>query len=269
MTHVCLLERTVITDKHSPKYDNSTNIHCCFIVVMSHFHNLLQINEMNKRQCPIVDPTSYYRSTLDSYQNTHQLISFSGIDGSGKSTQTHLLSNRLLKENHSVLAENYKTAKNAKFTNALERLYFEAHQRGEVISQDLISLFIAFEYFTYLVNKINQALVNGMYVVCDRYIYDLYVSQQHVFGVDFRQGWHLLQKTPLPGIALYIDVPVDLAIVRLQRRKHSIRPHEKKESLQVKRKAYLELCQAGFLQLIDGTQSAESLHTQIWGMVCT
>ena len=225
------------------------------------------LGKAQKKQVQIVDPTRSNRWRVEPCTKCDSLITFSGIDGCGKSTQAHLLKDKLLAEGFPVLVDNYKITSNPRFMNARNQLYHELEVRGESLSSDVMGLLIAFDYYSHIVNDVQSKLDDNKHVICDRYVYDLCISQKYIFGTGFEDGWRILSKAPHPGLAILIDVPAEMAMSRILLRGLVVREHEELAVLQVKREAYLEMSQRSHQIVLDGRQPPDALHREIWDLL--
>ncbi|HVC23267.1 MAG TPA: dTMP kinase [Candidatus Dormibacteraeota bacterium] len=141
-------------------------------------------------------------------------ISVEGIDGSGKSTQTRLLAERLLQEGASV-----RTVHDPGSTALGERI------RGLLLDRSAgtppapfteVSLFLAAR--VQLLNEvIEPALEQGEVIVCDRYIDSTLVYQGAGRGLDLEgllELHRLLGADRMPDLTLILDLEVEAARLR-------------------------------------------------------
>jgi dTMP kinase len=196
-----------------------------------------------------------------------RLVAFSGTDGSGKSTQADLLCCRLLDEGISARIDRYKVTEDARHVRAMSRLYHEFERHAKPVPQRLIGVILAMDLYSHIVNDIERDLSRGQWVICDRYTYDLYVSQIYLFGADFHDGWELLSMGMVPDHSFLLDVPAEQVSQRIEQRGNGRRPHEIVSALAAKREGYLEEAQRFGYFILDGRQPAQDLHQRVWRMI--
>jgi dTMP kinase len=197
-------------------------------------------------------------------------ISFEGIDGSGKSTQAKLLVKRLQEENRLVLflrepggteiSEQIRNIllnkKNLKMTQISELLLFSA-SRAQLVSE-----------------VIKPALLNNTVVITDRYVDSTTVYQGHGRGLHLGgiKGINSLATMGLmPKKTFFIDISVQEMYARRQTNRQEIDRMEmsNEEFYERVRQGYLELAkeEPGRFVTIDGKESIETIHQQIWTVV--
>ncbi|MDH3776874.1 MAG: dTMP kinase, partial [Desulfobulbaceae bacterium] len=90
-------------------------------------------------------------------------IVFEGIDGTGKSTQLHLLAEKLRQLGYAVVATREPT--NGPYGQKIRKLFVD---RGSVSQEEELELFIA-DRDQHVKEIIKPALSDGCVVICDRY----------------------------------------------------------------------------------------------------
>lgn len=153
------------------------------------------------------------------------LVTFSGLDGSGKSSQVDALRDGLRK--NGVETVRAWTGQNPIFTppfNALVRLLGLTHRktihgvvffwrdlrRNSAIAT-LWPIAQALDFLPRAVLSVGLPLLRGRVVVSDRYVYDLIaeMSDQNLLGQRTKNL--LVMLLPRPGIAFLMDVDEDIA----------------------------------------------------------
>jgi dTMP kinase len=155
-------------------------------------------------------------------------ITFEGINGSGKSTQSKILHERLLSEGVTAIhtREVGGTLEGEKIRNLLQSS--QLHPMSQVL------LIMAARY-EHVANVIMPALVNNTCVICDRYVDSTacYQSGNHL-NMDEMYKLHInligttLNGKPnvaelgminfMPDLTLFLDVPPDIAFPRAANR---------------------------------------------------
>ncbi|HXW37301.1 MAG TPA: dTMP kinase [Nitrososphaerales archaeon] len=136
-----------------------------------------------------------------------RLIAVEGIDGSGKSTQLHLLEQWL---RHSRLRV-FKTEWNS--SDVVRKITSKGKKKGN-LTPTTFSLLHATDFADRYERNIAPLLHAGYWVLADRYVYT-------AFARDTVRGCHpswvrsLYSFASQPDIAFYFRVPVDVAVDRI------------------------------------------------------
>lgn len=144
-----------------------------------------------------------------------KLITFCGLDGCGKTTQIQKLKEWLEKNE-------YKTFVTKQPTDAVrESLIFRAYadnQNYADFDYRALSLFCASDRIQHSNRVIAQKLQEGYVVISDRYFYSCLANLiARGYGSD-TWIYEISACIPKPDLALFLDVPVDVAIARVKER---------------------------------------------------
>ena len=196
-------------------------------------------------------------------------IAFEGIDGSGKSTQVKLLSEKLKKEGLNVYCTSEPT--DSPIGSVIRNIF---KHRIEADHRTIAGLFIA-DRLDHLLNKtdgILKKLEDGLSVITDRYYFSSYAYQ----GVHMPLKWvieanSLSAQLLCPDLTVYIDISPDISMKRLNKGRSHMELYETIENLRNVRDKYLESFELLKLQervfITDGNRPPEAIAADIWNEV--
>jgi thymidylate kinase len=206
-----------------------------------------------------------------------RLISFSGIDGSGKTTQVKLLEKQLKQDGIDTLKmwSRWRPLLSLPLLQVLRRAGLVRVHRADFLSivefeepkNDAIASLWCFatqlENFLKTSLKVFFPLTLGRTVICDRYALDLLVdgmSDLHDPSTRMRLGFKLLRLLPRPDQAFLIDIDAEAAYGR--------KPDLPSISHNVERiRLYLNLCMQAGVKVMDGRRSPGTIHQEVWSLV--
>jgi len=203
-------------------------------------------------------------------------IVLEGPDGSGKTTQAHLLAERLSSDGYpSIATEEPGGTDTGRFIR-------------EIILNPSISISPKTELFLFLADRaehvqkiIKPALDEGRIVVCSRYIYSTLVYQGFVRKVaptEFLLNMNKYATDELvPDMVFYIDVDPEKTLPKAKEdssitRKYPGGDRIEKEGLdfqQMVRKGYQQIAELlkDFFIIIDGNRSIEEISETLYTLV--
>ena len=196
-------------------------------------------------------------------------IAFEGIDGSGKSTQVKLLAERLKKEGHKVYATAEPT--DSPIGSVIRNIF---KHRIEADHRTIAALFAA-DRLDHLLNKTNgivKKMEEGYTVITDRYYFSSYAYHGTHMNMDWVIETNSLSADLLrPHLNIYIDIPADISMQRLNSGRSSIELYETDENLRNVRQKYFEAIEMlKFKENIfvtDGNREAEVIAADVWTAV--
>lgn len=201
------------------------------------------------------------------------LIVFTGIDGSGKSTLTKMLVEKLKTKGIDAeylwwfSAENSIFRRTLRFVSGPQKTGHSEPKKEKLPKsspvQILYQFLVLLDYQRQTIFRVWLPLISGKNVVCDRYVYDIVTS----FVMEFHYPDQcskkllaiLLKLSPKPDAAFFVDVPVEVAI----RRKNDIPSIQHHEEL---RNIYHNLV-TNKMTVLDGTMNLEDLINIVWEQV--
>jgi len=185
-------------------------------------------------------------------------ICVEGIDGSGKTTQAHRLVKTLIKKGYNAV---YTTEPSKGIYGKIIRKHLlQGNNRVPTVVEAVL---FAADRVDHVENEVKPLLRTGKIVVCDRYVYSSIAYQG---ASSLNQEWiKEINKIAIqPDLAIYIDVPPEVVINRLKRRKSVM------ETLQIQKKVreqYLKLVKEKQLVMVYGNASIREVAKTIENVV--
>lgn len=170
-------------------------------------------------------------------------ITFEGIEGSGKSTQSRKLQEFFLENKIDAILT--REPGGCEISEEIRKILLaEKFENIQVLSEILLNFTARLEHVEQV---IKPALIQGKVVICDRFFDSTYAYQGSAQGVDY-EVINQIQKITLgdfqPDITFLIDVDVEQAFERIKTRSDNNR--YEKLGLEFHQKV-----RSGFLKLID------------------
>lgn len=135
------------------------------------------------------------------------LIIVEGIDGSGKSTQIHLLHRWLVSEGYRVFFSEWNSSPLVKGTT-------KQGKKKKVLTPTTFSLIHATDFADRTEHQITPALRAGAIVLADRYQYTAF-ARDVARGVPRKWVRNLYEFSAKPDLAFYFRVPLDVSLDRI------------------------------------------------------
>ncbi len=188
------------------------------------------------------------------------LIAFEGIDGSGKSTQIQLLSERLKEEQFMFTIFHEPT--NGKWGQKIRELV--KHSRSH---QDELHWFVEDRKEDVQLN-IKPALEKNLVVIMDRYYYSS-VAYQGTVGGNPDYIMELNSFAPRPNLCFILDCDPNDAFSRIKDNRRGRTDYfEKLENLLKVRQMYLDYFRNyPEVRTIPYLEKSESIHEEIWNIL--
>jgi dTMP kinase len=185
------------------------------------------------------------------------LVVFEGIDGAGKTTQAH----RLVK----ALGElGWEAIYTKEPTDGPWGQKIRASVTGERLSlEDELEAFLE-DRKEHVRDLLEPALRAGTVVVLDRYYFST-AAYQGPRGADPRQILQTNERfAPRPDLLVFLDIPVEVAMERIERRGLGSNSFEKADALE-KSAAIFRAIDGSFLLALDGRRPIDELAAEILG----
>lgn len=194
-------------------------------------------------------------------------IVFEGIDGSGTSTQAELLKNYWLAQGKKTVLSPEPTA------GAIGKLIRQILKDNQIIlmknnsnfDEQMSYLFAADRYY-HLYNDqdgVLKLLQNQTNVISTRYYFSSLAYHCHQ-PQDWEQVKLLNQNFPNPDLVIYMDIPLEAALLRLEKRSEREVYENEEKLIKVKQNYHKIFADyAGLFLQINGSEDKQIIHEKI------
>jgi dTMP kinase len=184
-------------------------------------------------------------------------IVIEGLDGSGKTTQATLLANRLSQSYTVLLTAEPSRGKIGTFIR--EGCLYEDKR----LPTEAEALLFAADRIEHMQKELRPALEDGKLVICDRYVYSS-LAYQGSAGLSLDWIKTINARALQPDFSIFIDVPPERVLERLQRKKSVMETLE--TQLKV-REVYLKFVDKGELFRVDGDKTKRVVADMLYAKV--
>jgi dTMP kinase len=193
-------------------------------------------------------------------------IALEGIDGSGKSTQTKLLTEQLSNRGHKVYSTFEPT------NNQIGKMLRDILKGNAKADHRIIAgLFVA-DRLDHLLNEeygIVKKLEEGYTVITDRYLFSSYAYQGAHMNIDWViQANAMAAEILRPDVNIFIDVSPEVSMHRVHTNRENVELFETLDSLKLVRSKYMEafekLGSVENIFSVDGNRSPDLIAQDIW-----
>ena len=185
-------------------------------------------------------------------------ICIEGLDASGKTTHAHRLVKSLLERGYTAL---YTTEPSSGQIGKFVRTYIL--QRKKRIQTVVEALLFAVDRVDHIERIIKPAIKEGKIVVSDRYVYSS-LAYQGATGLNLDWIEEINKFAISPDLAIYIDVPPEVVIKRLKRKKSVMENFQTQRRV---REVYINLVKDGRLVLINGNRAVHEVAKDVLSTV--
>ena len=185
-------------------------------------------------------------------------ICIEGLDASGKTTHAHRLVRNLRRKGFDAL---YTTEPSRGEIGRFIRTYIL--QRKRRVPSVVEALLFAVDRVDHVEKEINPMLENGKIVVSDRYVYST-LAYQGAAGLDIKWIEEINRLALSPDLAIYIDVPPEVVVKRIRRKKSVM---ERLETQRRVREVYMKFVENGKLVPVDGNRRKDEVAKDILTVV--
>jgi len=190
--------------------------------------------------------------------NRGYFIVFEGVDGSGKSTQIELLSEKLRKAGVDHIIEREPSS------GAIGRLIRQYAEAGErYMAAETEALLFNADRFEHA-RRIETYLNEGITIICDRFFHST-LAYQGGSGVDLSWLKSLQRFTLKPDLVILLDIDPDASLIRVSGR--SLTVFENNIYLRKVRKLYLQFAEAGEMIRVDTNRTVDEVESDVRRLV--
>jgi dTMP kinase len=183
------------------------------------------------------------------------LIAIEGIDGAGKTTQAHLLQERLQERKLCVVRTKEPT------TGTWGQVLRDSALTGRLSLEEEVDAFLR-DRKEHVEGLINPALDEGKVVIVDRYYFST-MAYQGARGIDPEE---LMRQNelfaPEPDLLVVLDIEPKLGLERIKTRGDRANHFEKTDTLKKAREIFNGI-KKPYLYRLDATQKTETLRNLI------
>jgi len=170
-------------------------------------------------------------------------ICIEGLDGSGKTTHAYRLVRNLQKKGFDTV---YTTEPSrGELGKFIRTSILQGKKR---VPRVVEALLFAVDRVEHLEKMVKPALKEGKIVISDRYVYSS-LAYQGAAGLDLEWIEEINRMALPPDLALYIDVPPEVVVKRIRRKKSVM---ERLETQRKVREVYMKYVENGKLVAVDG-----------------
>jgi len=186
-------------------------------------------------------------------------IVFDGLDGSGKGEMIKRLEKYLTSKNFKILVTREPT--DGDYGKEIKRVLRE--EKDPLVSAEKCLVFFVKDREDHLANEIEPFLKEGT-VICDRYYYST-LAFQHTQGIDMEKVVFQNMNFRTPDITFILDLPVDVALERIDKRGEAKEKFEQLEFMKELRQNFLKLKDTldDNIKVIDASKSKDEVFEQI------
>lgn len=196
-------------------------------------------------------------------------IALEGIDGSGKSTQTELLTEQLSAAGHKVYST-FEPTDN--FIGTIIRNILKGEKKAD--DRTIAGLFVA-DRLHHLLNETNgivKKLEEGYTVITDRYYFSSYAYHGTHMDIDWVIAANAMAASILkPDVNIFIDIQPEAAIQRISKNRETVELYETLDNLKKVRTKYFEsfekLKGQENIFIADGNRSSAEIAVDIYNEV--
>jgi len=185
-------------------------------------------------------------------------ICIEGLDGSGKTTHAHRLVRNLQEKGFDAI---YTTEPSrGELGTFIRGTILEGKKRVPRVVETVLFAVDRVEHFE---KDVKPALKEGKVVVSDRCVYSS-LAYQGAAGLDLEWIEEINRFALPPDLAMYIDVPPEVVVKRIRRKKSVM---ERLETQRMAKEVYMKFVDNGKLMPIDGARKKGEVEQNILSVI--
>ncbi len=196
-----------------------------------------------------------------------RFVTLEGGEGVGKSTNLSLVVELIEAAGHTVVTT--REPGGTPLAEEIRDLFLGVREEPVSGLTELLLIFAA--RAQHLDTVIRPALAAGSWVVCDRFTDATYAYQGGGRGLPTAQIEvleRLVQGDLRPDLTLYLDVPVEVGLARIDGREHDRMEREQRVFFEAVRAAYLTLAsREPRIRVVDASRNLAEVQADIRGIV--
>ncbi len=166
-------------------------------------------------------------------------IVFEGTDGSGTSTQAKNVANFLTNQGKSV----FHTTEPSTSAAGIVLREILTHQKN--LEANALQVLFFSDRLHHIKEEIIPALKRGETVICERYVWSS-IAYGNASGVNEAMLLELSSHCLVPDLTIFLDVPEEISLERIEKRGQRKEHFEKAEVLKTVRKVMQKLAKESF-----------------------
>ena len=191
-------------------------------------------------------------------KNKGIFICIEGLDGSGKTTHAHRLVKNLQEKRFDAI---YTTEPSrGKLGTFIRGTILEGKKRVPMVVEAVL---FAVDRVEHIEKDVKPALKEGKIVVSDRCVYSS-LAYQGAAGLDLEWIKEINRFAIPPDLSIYIDVPPEVVVKRIRRKKSVMERLETQRRVQ---DVYMRFVDNGKLRLIDGDRKKGEVEQNLLAVI--
>jgi len=203
------------------------------------------------------------------------LVSFSGIDGTGKTTHINKLVNRF--KDMMIPAQYARGLWSPKISYPFMGVIYllkgwrrKDYHKSRILRK-IWNYIVILDFIYIYLFKIKIHLLVGKTVFCDRYVYDLMATLMHDGLYNERASKIMLKLFPQPDLAFMLDIPPEVSDLRKDDTQESLdgwrMEEDALEYLKVMRENFMTISKSLNIPIIDTTKELNDIHEKLFNKV--
>ena len=196
-------------------------------------------------------------------------LAFEGIDGSGKTTQLHLLTQRLLKAGYLCCETREPTG------GPVGSIVNQILQKRLIVDERVTAMLFAGDRLDHLLNEYNvicKKITSGVHVISDRYYLSSYAYNSAAAPLEWvmqlnEQAAQILR----PAAHIFVDVSPEVAVKRILTNRQETELYETMDQLTAVRDRFYRIFEMvkekENVIIVNGNLAPEQVEEEVWNKV--